>query len=235
MSNPRGEEKQYDILPPPLEKITRGTKPEKVPLTTQDKVVSYNEWNREDEKKNEGTTSLKKETNAACLVKQDTLLSQNKIKETLHIEKESGFHTDESSSNDGKRYDNYYYEVTNNSPHNGVMGLAESPQIKENGHNRSTETSEFNIASVYEDLILNREEIDAVIEENEEFRNMLDNETITNFMDECVKDPLKTFEKYKTNKDVLKFIQLLLDFMCAKYSYLQANNLPKNFTFEKKN
>lgn len=227
MSNSQDKEKLFDILPPPLEKITRGHE-KAFPPTTETKE-DKKEGNNERESGNVGAMQMKRaEAPSACLMKQDAI-SKSRTNEMDPIEKrEDGFLTYE---------DNRFFSFTTNNYSRDSQDTKAKEPTKRNitVDGKTKQNPGFDISSVYKNLILTKEEINEVIECNEEFRNLLESETITQFMDDCLKDPVTTFEHYKSDKNVLKFIQLLLNYMCGKYSYHHTTSLYEHFTFPKKN
>lgn len=228
MSNTQDKGKLFDILPPPLEKITRGYE-KKTSSPTAETKKDTNEGNKEKESVNAEVMQMKRgEPLLTYLIKQDSSSKYRQDEMDSFEKMEDGVFINRDNSI-------FSFPTNNNIGDGQDTNINEPIKGNKTTDSKTNRNSGFDISSVYQDLILTKEEINEVVEYNEEFRNLLESETITQFMDECLNDPVTTFENYKSDKNVLKFIQLLLNYMCGKYSYHHANNLYEHFTFEKKN
>lgn len=227
MRSTQDKGKLFDILPPPLEKITRGHEKPSLPITETKEDTK--EVNNERVSNNVEFMQMKRaETISNCLMKQDSI-AKNTIDEMDSVENiKDEFMTYEDNSI-------FSFPTNNYIRHSQDTQINEPPTRNKTVDRRTKKNDGFDISSVYKYLILTKEEINEVVESNDEFRNLLESETITQFMDDCLKDPIRTFENYKSDKDVLKFIQLLLNYMCAKYSHHHTTNLHEHFTFKKRN
>ncbi|CAD52005.1 hypothetical protein PFAG_02594 [Plasmodium falciparum Santa Lucia] len=91
-----------------------------------------------------------------------------------------------------------------------------------------------NVADKYKNIILNINEINTILKDHPHFKQMVENENVTEFMDKYLINPIEAIMKYKSDQHVIEFLNTLFKYMNAKRNYIHINNLPQSFTFHKK-
>ncbi|SCN59948.1 conserved Plasmodium protein, unknown function [Plasmodium chabaudi chabaudi] len=88
-----------------------------------------------------------------------------------------------------------------------------------------------NIQNKYNNLILNTNEINMIINDNANFKELLSNKNVSNFMNEYLTSPLEAIAKYKNDKTIGNFLEILFKYMNAKQKHIHLNNISETFTF----
>ncbi|SOV76623.1 conserved Plasmodium protein, unknown function [Plasmodium sp. gorilla clade G3] len=91
-----------------------------------------------------------------------------------------------------------------------------------------------NIADKYKNIILNINEINTILKDHPQFKQMLENEKIIHFMDKYLINPIDAIIKYKNDEHVIEFLNTLFKYMNAKRNYIHINTISQSFSFHKK-
>ncbi|SOV14502.1 conserved Plasmodium protein, unknown function [Plasmodium sp. gorilla clade G2] len=91
-----------------------------------------------------------------------------------------------------------------------------------------------NIAEKYKNIILDINEINLILKNHPNFKKILEDEKVIQFMDLYLINPIDAIIKYKNEKHIIDFLNILFKYMNAKRNYIHLNNLPQSFTFHKK-
>ncbi|CXI36758.1 conserved Plasmodium protein, unknown function [Plasmodium berghei] len=97
--------------------------------------------------------------------------------------------------------------------------------------NEKINKADPNILNKYNNLILNTNEINLIINDNANFKELLSNKQVSNFMNEYLATPLEAIAKYKNDKTVINFLEILFKYMNAKQKHIHLNNISETFTF----
>lgn len=106
-------------------------------------------------------------------------------------------------------------------------------EVAENIANEVKKRSSY-VSEKYKNVILNSEEINTIMSNNDHFKNLVQSKKINDFMNDYLKNPIESIKKYQNDTNILKFLELLFQYMNAKGNHEHLNNLENNFTFPKK-
>ncbi|KAI4839558.1 hypothetical protein MKS88_002115 [Plasmodium brasilianum] len=90
------------------------------------------------------------------------------------------------------------------------------------------------ISQKYSNVILNTEEINSIMNENSNFKNLTESKQVINFMNEYLTNPLAAINKYKNDDTIVNFLDTLFQYMSAKSKHIHLNNLAETFTLKKR-
>ncbi|SPJ10382.1 conserved Plasmodium protein, unknown function [Plasmodium sp. DRC-Itaito] len=91
-----------------------------------------------------------------------------------------------------------------------------------------------NVADKYKNIILNINEINTILKDHPNFKQIVENEQVIQFMDKYLINPIDAIIKYQSDEHVIEFLNTLFKYMNAKRNYMHINNLHQSFTLHKK-
>ncbi|CRG99543.1 conserved Plasmodium protein, unknown function [Plasmodium relictum] len=105
---------------------------------------------------------------------------------------------------------------------------------KQNDINNEIKKENSYISQKYSNVILNSDEINMIISRNNNFKDLIENKKVNDFMNDYLNNPLDAIKKYQKDDKIMKFLEILFQYMNAKSDHIHLKNLTKNFTFQKK-
>ncbi|CRG96879.1 conserved Plasmodium protein, unknown function [Plasmodium gallinaceum] len=105
--------------------------------------------------------------------------------------------------------------------------------IKKNDNSEIKKENSY-ISQKYSNIILNSDEINMIISRNNNFKDLIENKKVNDFMNDYLTNPLDAIKKYQKDDKILKFLEILFQYMNAKSDHIHLKNLSKNFSFQKK-
>ncbi|CAA9987607.1 conserved Plasmodium protein, unknown function [Plasmodium knowlesi strain H] len=86
------------------------------------------------------------------------------------------------------------------------------------------------VAQKYSNVILNKDEISAIISRNSHFKTLVESEEVSTFMGEYLKNPLIAIQKYHKDETIAQFLDCLFGYMNEKSRNIHLENLSQSFT-----
>ncbi|EUD64673.1 hypothetical protein C922_04929 [Plasmodium inui San Antonio 1] len=115
----------------------------------------------------------------------------------------------------------------------GPSPYEEAKQRKEHMKEKKEEATNY-VAQKYSNVILNSDEISAIISTNSHFKTLVESEKVSTFMGDYLKNPLLAIKKHQKDETIARFLDCLFQYMNQKSRNIHLANLSESFTIPRK-
>ncbi|ANQ07323.1 Uncharacterized protein PCOAH_00015770 [Plasmodium coatneyi] len=111
-----------------------------------------------------------------------------------------------------------------------------NPTSHEEANQKKEQTMKANnyISQKYSNVILNSDEISAIISSNSHFKTLVESEKVSTFMGDYLKNPLVAIKKHEKDETIARFLDCLFGYMNEKSRNIHLANLSESFTIPRR-